>query len=129
MNFNKFLKSLFGDKSSRDMKLIQPMVEVVKSKYDEIKASGFYDEIVNLIPEGEVDYLYDLVCDTEKQVYEYQNSVYGILDNVDLQRMRKPSLRLLSLTVNWLLTHVRILSRLMVTRPFITIIGRRVETT
>ena len=38
MNFNKFLKSLFGDKSSRDMKLIQPMVEVVKSHYDEIKA-------------------------------------------------------------------------------------------
>ena len=51
--------------------------------YDEIKASGFYDEIVNLIPEGEVDYLYDLVCDTEKQVYEYQNSIYGILDTVN----------------------------------------------
>ena len=27
MNFNKILKSLFGDKSSRDMKLIQPIVE------------------------------------------------------------------------------------------------------
>ena len=31
MNFNKFLKSLFGDKSSRDMKLIQPLVEQVKA--------------------------------------------------------------------------------------------------
>jgi len=30
MNFNKFLKSLFGDKSSRDMRLIQPFVEQVK---------------------------------------------------------------------------------------------------
>ena len=30
MNFNKILKSLFGDKSSRDMKLIQPLVEKVK---------------------------------------------------------------------------------------------------
>ena len=30
MNFNKLLKSLFGDKSSRDMKLIQPFVEQVK---------------------------------------------------------------------------------------------------
>ena len=29
MNFTKFLKSLFGDKSSRDMKLIQPFVEQV----------------------------------------------------------------------------------------------------
>ena len=38
MNFNKFLKSLFGDKSSRDMKLIQPLVEKVKAKYPEIKA-------------------------------------------------------------------------------------------
>ena len=31
MNFNKFLKSLFGDKSTRDMKLIQPLVEKVKA--------------------------------------------------------------------------------------------------
>ena len=31
MNFNKILKSLFGDKSSRDMKLIQPLVEKVKA--------------------------------------------------------------------------------------------------
>ena len=36
MNFNKFLKSLFGDKSSRDMKLIQPFVEKVKAAYPEI---------------------------------------------------------------------------------------------
>ena len=38
MNFNKILKSLFGDKSSRDMKLIQPIVEQVKAAYPEIKA-------------------------------------------------------------------------------------------
>ena len=38
MNFNKFLKSLFGDKSTRDMKLIQPLVETVKSVYPSIKA-------------------------------------------------------------------------------------------
>ena len=31
MNFTKILKSLFGDKSSRDMKLIQPLVEKVKA--------------------------------------------------------------------------------------------------
>ena len=31
MNFNNILKSLFGDKSSRDMKLIQPLVEEVKA--------------------------------------------------------------------------------------------------
>ena len=38
MNFNKFLQSLFGNKSSRDMKLIQPLVEEVKKAYPEIKA-------------------------------------------------------------------------------------------
>jgi len=38
MNFNKFLKSLFGDKSTRDMKLIQPFVEKVKAAYSEVKA-------------------------------------------------------------------------------------------
>ena len=36
MNFNKFLKSLFGDKSTRDMKLIQPFVEKVKAVYPTI---------------------------------------------------------------------------------------------
>lgn len=38
MNFNNFLKKLFGDKSTRDMKLIQPFVESVKAVYPEIKA-------------------------------------------------------------------------------------------
>ena len=38
MGFNKFLKSLFGDKSTRDMKLIQPLVDKVKKAYPEIQA-------------------------------------------------------------------------------------------
>ena len=37
MNFNQILKSLFGDKSSRDMKLIKPLVEKVKAAYPEIQ--------------------------------------------------------------------------------------------
>ena len=37
MNFNKLLRSLFGDKSSRDMKLIQPLVEKVKAVYPEVQ--------------------------------------------------------------------------------------------
>ena len=37
MNFNKILKSLFGDKSSRDMKLIQPLVEKVKEVYPQVE--------------------------------------------------------------------------------------------
>ena len=38
MNFNKILKALCGDKSSRDLKLIQPFVDKVKAAYPEIQA-------------------------------------------------------------------------------------------
>ena len=37
MNFNQILRSLFGDKASRDMKLIQPVVEQVKAAYPAIQ--------------------------------------------------------------------------------------------
>lgn len=37
MNLNKILKSLFGDKSTRDMKLIQPLVDKVKAVYPDIQ--------------------------------------------------------------------------------------------
>ena len=37
MNFNKILRSLFGDKATRDMKLIQPVVEQVKAVYPAIQ--------------------------------------------------------------------------------------------
>ncbi|ALO48228.1 preprotein translocase subunit SecA [Hoylesella enoeca] len=38
MNLSKILQSLFGNKSSRDMKLIQPLVEKVKAVYPEIQS-------------------------------------------------------------------------------------------
>ena len=44
MNFNNILKSLFGDKSSRDMKLIQPLVEQVKAVYPDIEKLS-HDEL------------------------------------------------------------------------------------
>jgi len=37
MNLTKLLTSLFGNKSSRDMKLIQPLVEKVKAVYPEVQ--------------------------------------------------------------------------------------------
>ena len=37
MNFNKILRSLFGDKASRDNKLIRPFVEKVKAVYPEMQ--------------------------------------------------------------------------------------------
>jgi len=38
MNFTKILKSLFGDKSARDMKLIQPLVDKAKSFTPQVQA-------------------------------------------------------------------------------------------
>ena len=36
MDINKILSSLFGNKSTRDMKEIQPHVEEIKAVYDSI---------------------------------------------------------------------------------------------
>ena len=38
MSFNNFLKKLFGNKSQRDMKEIQPLVDKINSVYPEIAA-------------------------------------------------------------------------------------------
>ena len=40
MNLNKILQSLFGNKSTRDMKLIQPIVEKIKAEYPMAKAKS-----------------------------------------------------------------------------------------
>ncbi|WP_373733373.1 hypothetical protein, partial [Bacteroides heparinolyticus] len=36
MGFNEFLSSIFGNKSTRDMKEIQPWVEKIKATYPEV---------------------------------------------------------------------------------------------
>ena len=38
MDINKFITKLFGNKSTRDMKLIQPWVEKIKAAYPAIQA-------------------------------------------------------------------------------------------
>ena len=38
MGLNNILRSLFGDKSTRDMKLVQPLVETIKQEYPKIQA-------------------------------------------------------------------------------------------
>ena len=37
MGFNEFLSSIFGNKSTRDMKEIKPWVEKIKAAYPEIE--------------------------------------------------------------------------------------------
>ena len=48
MGFNEFLSSIFGNKSTRDMKEIKPWVEKIKAAYPEIDffhvSCGFVSE-------------------------------------------------------------------------------------
>ena len=59
MGFNEFLSSIFGNKSTRDMKEIKPWVEKIKAAYPEIEKldngakaglQGIYYQLRRLIP-------------------------------------------------------------------------------
>ena len=98
MNFNKFLKSLFGDKSSRDMKLIQPMVEVVKSKYDEIKALSNDDlraktkEIQAFVQDSakeEKDKIAELKATIEDTPLDEREEIFNQIDKLEKEALNK----------------------------------------
>ena len=73
MNFNKFLKSLFGDKSSRDMKLIQPLVEKVKAAYPEIEKLS-NDELRAKTKEIQA-YVQNSATEQKKQIEELKATI------------------------------------------------------
>ncbi len=73
MNFNKILKSLFGDKSTRDMKLIQPLVEKVKEAYPAIKALS-NDELRAKTKEIQ-QYVQDAAKDEKTQIAELRATI------------------------------------------------------
>mgnify|MGYP002741533461 FL=1 len=73
MNFNNFLKSLFGDKSNRDMKLIQPIVEKVKAAYPEIQKLS-NDELRAKTKELQ-QYVQDSVKEQKQQIAELKAKI------------------------------------------------------
>src|SRR5574344_2338746 len=73
MNFNNFLKSLFGDKSDRDMKLIQPLVEKVKEGYPEIQKLS-NDELRAKTKELQ-HYVQDSAQEQQKQIAELKSKI------------------------------------------------------
>ncbi|MBO4315241.1 MAG: preprotein translocase subunit SecA, partial [Prevotella sp.] len=98
MNFNKFLKSLFGDKSSRDMKLIQPMVEVVKSHYDEIKALSNDDlrakskeiqQFVQAAAKEEKDKIAELKATIEDTPLDEREAIFNQIDKLEKEALDK----------------------------------------
>ena len=50
--------------------------------YDLLVGSGIYNEIKNRIPISEIDYLQENINKTIHSIYEYKNSVLGIMDAI-----------------------------------------------
>ena len=73
MGFNNFLKSLFGDKSTRDMKLIQPEVEKIKAAYPEIKALD--NDALRAKTKEIQRYVQDSAAEQKKQIEELKAKI------------------------------------------------------
>ena len=95
MNFNAFLKSLFGDKSTRDMRLIQPLVEKVKAVYPEIEKLN-NDELRAKSKEIK-NYVQDAVKEERAQIEELRakieytplderEAIFNHIDKIDWKR-------------------------------------------
>ena len=56
--------------------------EDVCKLYDLVVSSGFYDAVINEIPEEELEWIEDTLMDTVESIYKYQNSILGILESV-----------------------------------------------
>lgn len=50
--------------------------------YDSMECSGFFKDVFEAIPECELKEITDAVYETIKNIYNYKNSVMGILDTV-----------------------------------------------
>ncbi|MBQ9533298.1 MAG: preprotein translocase subunit SecA [Prevotella sp.] len=96
MNFNKFLKSLFGDKSARDMKLIQPFVEKVKAVYPEIKALSNDElrartkEIQKYVQESareQMDRIAELKATIEDTPLDEREAIFNQIDKLDKEAL------------------------------------------
>lgn len=58
------------------------MKEDILKLYDTLISSGLYNSIFNAIPKSEQEELNDAVWQTISNIYEYKNSVMGILDTL-----------------------------------------------
>ena len=96
MNFNKFLRSLFGDKSSRDMKLIQPLVEKVKAVYPEIQALNNDElrakskEIQNYVQESaneQKEKIAELKATIEDTPLDEREAIFNQIDKLDKEAL------------------------------------------
>lgn len=64
--------------------------------YDIIVSSGLLDKVINALPEVEWKNVYNTTWDTISKIYEYKNSVLGILETVagDYENLNLDALQL-----------------------------------
>ena len=96
MNFNKFLKSLFGDKSARDMRLIQPLVEKVKEAYpaiealsnDELRAkTKEIQQYVQQSAKAQKDKIEELKATIEDTPLDEREAIFNQIDKLDKEAL------------------------------------------
>ncbi|MDY6266916.1 MAG: preprotein translocase subunit SecA [Prevotella sp.] len=83
MNFNKILKSLFGDKSTRDMKKIQPVVEKIKAAYAEI------DSLSNDELRAKTKEIQQKVQDAGKELRQQQADLRAKIEDTPIDEREK----------------------------------------
>ena len=50
--------------------------------YDLLESNGLINAVINAIPEEEYETIVEAIEETIKSIYSYNNSIYGILENV-----------------------------------------------
>ena len=56
--------------------------EDVCKLFDLVESSGLLNQVLERIPEEEIEFIKHVLLDTVESIYNYQNSVMGILDNI-----------------------------------------------
>ena len=96
MNFTKILKSLFGDKSSRDMKLIQPLVDKAKSftpqvqamSNDELRArSKAIQQQVQAAAKEQKDKIAQLKATIEETPIDEREAIFNQIDKLEKEAL------------------------------------------
>lgn len=72
-----YLETIFA---YANLNITDKQKENLPKLYDLFVSSGLGDLIIEAIPEDERDWIADQAYDTIDRIYEYRNSVYGILD-------------------------------------------------
>lgn len=61
----------------------EKQLEDIGKLYDLLVSSGFYTEIKSRVPSSEIEYIEENITKTIHSIYEYKNSVLGIMDAIN----------------------------------------------